>query len=226
MSFAKRAVSRHNVSNCQLIWRKNLSKQNNNKKLSKKEQRRLEKARQQRMNMIRTWSIPVIVVIGIIVFAIVQRSGIEEVEGAIRTASAPSNQHDVESVYAFEDYPLPPMGGVHQPQWQNCGIYDTPVAAEFAIHSMEHGAVWITYHPDLASEEVAELEDVARGDNYLLLSPYPGLSSPIVLTVWDRQLEITSATDDKIDEFIQAYRRQRGPERTASCINGVGLPTG
>ncbi|MEM7334628.1 MAG: DUF3105 domain-containing protein [Chloroflexota bacterium] len=202
-----------------------MSKQKD-KKLSKKEQRRLEKARQQRMSMIRTWIIPAIVVIGIIVFAVAQRTGLEEIEGVTRSASAPSNQHDVQSSYAFEDFPLPPMGGVHQPNWQNCGIYDSPVAPEFAIHSMEHGAVWITYNPELAGNEVSELEDVARGDNYLLLSPYPGQASPIVLTVWDRQLELTSATDEKIDDFIRAYRRQRGPERTATCINGIGLPTG
>lgn len=178
------------------------------------------------MNMIRNWVIPVIVVVGIIVFAVVQRSGREEVEGVTRASSAPANQHDATIAYSFDENPLPPMGGVHQPRWQNCGIYDNPVGPEFAIHSMEHGAVWVTYNPDLAANEVEALEDTVRGDNYLLLSPYPGQSSPIVLTVWDRQLELTSASDEKIDQFIRAYRRERGPERTATCINGIGVPNG
>ncbi|MEM7330599.1 MAG: DUF3105 domain-containing protein [Chloroflexota bacterium] len=176
--------------------------------------------------MIRTWVIPGIIVIGIIVFAIARRSGLEEVEGVTRTAAAPSNQHDASIRYPFEEYPLPPMGGAHQPNWQNCGVYTSPVAPGFAIHSMEHGAVWITYHPDLAADQIAVLEDTVRGDNYLLLSPYPGQSSSIVMTVWDRQLELTSATDERVEQFIRAYRRQRGPERAATCINGVNIPTG
>ena len=39
---------------------------------------------------------------------------------------------------------MPPVGGKHSAVWQNCGIYSAPVANENAVHSMEHGAVWIT----------------------------------------------------------------------------------
>ena len=46
---------------------------------------------------------------------------------------------------------LPPVGGIHSPEWQNCGIYDEPVAIENAIHSLEHGALWLAYQPDLSS---------------------------------------------------------------------------
>ena len=196
------------------------------KKVSKKEQRRLEKARQQRMNMIRTWGIPGIVILGIIIFAIVRISNQQEVDGVTTVTAANSNEHDASIVYAFEDYTLPPMGGPHNPSWQNCGIYDTPVQGQFAVHSMEHGAVWIAYNPDLPATEIAQLENTAQGDNYLLLSPYPGLASPIVLTVWDRQLAIDSASDEQIDGFIKAYRRARGPERSALCSQGVGTPDG
>jgi hypothetical protein len=46
------------------------------------------------------------------------------------------------------DYPQsPPVGGPHNPIWQNCGFYSKPVRDEYAVHSMEHGAVWITYSP-------------------------------------------------------------------------------
>ena len=34
-----------------------------------------------------------------------------------------------------------PMGGVHNPVWASCGIYTSEIAPEYAIHSMEHGAV-------------------------------------------------------------------------------------
>src|SRR5512147_779581 len=39
----------------------------------------------------------------------------------------------------------PPVGGIHNPVWQNCGIYDQPLKNENMLHAMEHGAVWITY---------------------------------------------------------------------------------
>ena len=46
------------------------------------------------------------------------------------------------------DYPQsPPIGGDHNPVWQNCGVYRDPVLDEMAVHSLEHGAVWITYRP-------------------------------------------------------------------------------
>ena len=51
-----------------------------------------------------------------------------------------------------------PVGGPHNPVWQNCGFYNSPVQNENAVHSMEHGAVWITYQPDLPSDQVEVLK--------------------------------------------------------------------
>lgn len=195
-------------------------------KLSKKEQRRIAKERAQRMKLMRTWGPIAVVMLGIIIFVVVRLASQRDVEGVTAVQAAISNQHDAELVYAFEDYPLPPLGGPHNPRWQNCGIYDTPVEPQYAVHSMEHGAVWIAYTPDLPVDQVELLEDTARGDAYLLLAPYPGLEEPIVLSVWDRQLAVQSASDPKIDQFITAYRRARGPERAATCDRGIGVPTG
>ena len=51
------------------------------------------------------------------------------------------------------EYPqTPSVGGDHNPAWQNCGFYDSEVAPENATHSLEHGAVWIGYSPDLADD--------------------------------------------------------------------------
>ncbi|MCP5096317.1 MAG: DUF3105 domain-containing protein, partial [Chloroflexi bacterium] len=52
-----------------------------------------------------------------------------------------------------------------------------------AVHSMEHGAVWITYQPDLPADEIIELQDLVRGQPFLLLSPYPDLRGPVVVTL-------------------------------------------
>src|SRR5215212_3432936 len=52
------------------------------------------------------------------------------------------------------EYPqTPPVGGNHSPVWQNCHYYDTSVPNERAVHSLEHGAVWITYSPDTSAAD-------------------------------------------------------------------------
>jgi hypothetical protein len=135
----------------------------------------------------------------------------------------PSAGHESDIVYDFT--PLPPFGGTHNPAWQNCGIYEEPVEAQYTIHSMEHGAVWITYQPDLPQEQIDQLRDTVRGQNFVLLTPWPNLQSPIVLTAWGIQLEVDSADDERIDQFIERYQvGPQTPERGASCTNGVGEP--
>lgn len=120
---------------------------------------------------------------------------------------------------------LPPPGGPHFERWQNCGIYTEPIETGYAIHSVEHGAVWITYHPDLPEDDIAYLQTVIRDDDYLLLSPYPGLRSPVVLTAWGVQLEVDSVNDNRIAHFIAHYRQgPTTPELGASCTDGVGEP--
>ncbi|MCC6607305.1 MAG: DUF3105 domain-containing protein [Anaerolineae bacterium] len=198
-----------------------MSKAPTGQKRSKRDIRREQVAREKRLQSLRIW-IPLAVIalslIGLLVFRLTR----PEVEGVVVVESAASNQHDDTLVIPFGD--TPPMGGPHASTWQNCGIYTTPVEAQYAIHSMEHGAVWITYSPDLSADQITMLEGLVRGENYMLVSPYPEQDSPIVLTVWDRQLAIDSADDARIEDFIDRYKQDRGPEAGASCSGGTGSP--
>lgn len=117
----------------------------------------------------------------------------------------------------------PSVGGNHNTAWQNCtgDVYNAPIAAEHATHSMEHGAVWITYRPDLSSEQVQSLANRVRGVDYMLLSPQENLDAPISLQAWGYRLVATSADDERIDEFIRAARINAGPEQGATCSGGV-----
>lgn len=122
---------------------------------------------------------------------------------------------------------LPPVGGVHYDAWQTCGIYTAPIAPENAVHSLEHGAVWITYQPNLPAAQIEQLQSIVRDEPYLLLSPYPDQQSPVVLTAWAVQLEVDSAADERIETFIQRYRLGPStPERGGACNGrgGVGSP--
>ncbi len=121
----------------------------------------------------------------------------------------------------------PPVGGDHNPVWQNCGVYNAPVQSENAVHSMEHGAVWITYQPSLASSDVAQLRNLVSGHSYALLSPYPGLPTPVVISAWGVQLKVQSAGDPRLAQFLSKYEQgPQTPEVGSPCSGGIGTPIG
>jgi len=125
------------------------------------------------------------------------------------------------------DYPTsPPAGGDHNGVWQNCGVYTEPVVNENAVHSLEHGAVWITYSADLPSEQVQVLTDrAAQGQGYVLVSPYQDLAAPIVLSAWGAQLAVDEADDPRVDAFLTQYvQGEQTPEPGAACYGGTGTP--
>ena len=118
----------------------------------------------------------------------------------------------------------PPAGGPHDPSWQKCAVYDAPVRNENAVHSLEHGAVWITYQPDLPAAEKEALRTLAADKPYLLVSPYPGLDSPLVASAWGAQLRLERADDPRLPAFISRYAGN-GPEPGATCDTGVETTT-
>jgi hypothetical protein len=128
-----------------------------------------------------------------------------------------------EAEVAYEQ--SPPAGGEHNDVWQNCGYYAEPVRDENAVHSLEHGAVWITYSPDLSEDEVERLRDIAESQTYVLVSPYEGLPTPVVASAWGKQLSLQSAEDADLERFIGAYRQgPQTPEPGAVCTGGIGRP--
>jgi hypothetical protein len=144
------------------------------------------------------------------------------IEGVVQFPR-PARGHD--DTLVFETSEVPPAGGEHYNIWQNCGIYAEPIQTGNAVHSMEHGALWITYQPDLPEEQVSELAQLVRGETFLLLSPYPGQRSPVVLTAWGFQLEADSVNDGRIPDFIERYRLgPTTPELGGACTQGVGVP--
>jgi hypothetical protein len=116
----------------------------------------------------------------------------------------------------------PPVGGDHNPTWERCqgDVYDAQVPNENAVHSMEHGAVWITYQPDLAKDQVDKLASKVHGNDFMLMSPYPGLDKPISLQAWGYQLKVDNANDGRIDDFIKALRENASKEPGTPCSSG------
>jgi hypothetical protein len=119
----------------------------------------------------------------------------------------------------------PPAGGEHNPIWQNSGFYDEPVLNETAVHTLEHGAVWITYSPDLAQDDKDRIREIVSGQDCVLASPYPGLDAPVVASAWGKQLRLEDAADPDLEQFVRAYKQgPQTPEPGAACTGGLGDP--
>jgi len=116
----------------------------------------------------------------------------------------------------------PPVGGTHNPNWQRClgDVYTAPIASEHAVHSMEHGAVWITYNPSLPADQVETLAKKVRGNDYMLMSPFPNLDAPISVQTWGYQLKVQKASDGRIDDFIKTLKQKAAFEQGATCSSG------
>lgn len=123
------------------------------------------------------------------------------------------------------DYPMtPPAGGPHAAAWLNCGVYTEPVPNENAVHDLEHGAVWVTYDPELPASDVDELK-ANLPDDYVVLSPYPGLGNPYTISAWGAQLKLTDPDDPALQAFVDEYwRSSTAPEPGAPCTGGVDAP--
>jgi hypothetical protein len=138
---------------------------------------------------------------------------------AVKTTTYPAGLHAAGPITYTES---PPMGGSHNVVWQNCGVYNVPIHNEHAVHSLEHGAVWITYRPGLPASELDALRALAS-DDFMLLSPYPGLSAQIVASSWNHQMTFGQATDPTLRQFIDEYKNnpRTTPEFGAPCAGGT-----
>lgn len=144
------------------------------------------------------------------------RSADESVPGVqvVDTAGVDAAHTDQPVDYGTDQ---PPVAGRMASATAPCGTaYPTQPPTEQVMHSMEHGAVWITYRPDLSKQDVAQLTDRARGS--VIVSPFAGLKTPVSLQAWARRLPVESVDDPKIDKFVDAYQRgAQAPEGGMGC---------
>ncbi len=141
---------------------------------------------------------------------------------------------------------IPPVGGPHNATWMNAGVYTAPIPSERAVHNLEHGAIWITYNPNLKQSEVAALAAFVgkqsmiaesqqaagvanQANRYVDLSPWAAdtLPSPIVLSAWGYQLRVSTPTDPRMQQFVNTFRNspKYSPE-FGSAVDGVPVQTG
>jgi hypothetical protein len=149
-----------------------------------------------------------------------------KIAGVVKKDYAPGMHIQPTQRVAYDQ--SPPFGGPHDNYWATCTggvVYPKAVRSENMVHALEHGAVWITYNPTtIQGAALDQLKQKVAGQDFLMLSPYPGLDKPISLQSWGHQLKVDSPGDPRIDQFVQSLRRnQYGvyPEVGATC-NALG----
>ena len=152
-----------------------------------------------------------------------QVESVDEIDGAQSFDYAAGQEHVTTPVEYVES---PPVGGPHAPppDWADCTgtVYDVDIRHENAVHSLEHGAVWITYDPEaLSQEDIDTLAGLVENESGRMMSPYEGLDSPISVQSWGHQLKVDSADDIRIKQFadLLTLNSEFTPEPGASCEN-------
>ncbi|WP_346960491.1 DUF3105 domain-containing protein [uncultured Arthrobacter sp.] len=188
-----------------------------------------QQAKQRRFNILVYGGFGLVLAAIITAVALVVAGSVQERNAAAEAAKKPIDgiqtfaglsRNHVQTAVAYPQQPG--AGGDHSPVWTNCGIYTDPVNGQRAVHSLEHGAVWITYNPGLPATEITKLTTLAKNKPYLLLSPDKNQTTPITATAWGTQLAVQDAADPRIPAFIGAYAQSpKAPEPGAPCTGGT-----
>lgn len=213
------------------------AKSNSTKRRERAEQMRQAEAARDRRNRIIAIVASVVVVGGMVGggWAIIA-SASDDGSGSSKSA-APAAKVQGEKTFggltqghvsgAVDYKQTPPVGGDHDPQWQNCNgdVYAKPLRNENAVHALEHGSVWITYNAKASDDDITTLTSKVKGKPYTLMSPYPSQSGTVTLTAWGHQLIVPNAKDPRVDEFLKDYvNGDQTPEKGAVCTGGKSQP--
>ncbi|WPW28504.1 DUF3105 domain-containing protein [Streptomyces atratus] len=204
----------------------------------------------QRRNRVLAISLSVLVVVGLVGFGsymVLDKSEASEKEKAVQAEDAKASAAEqkkladepIEGLKTWDakkltrnhvtetvTYPMkPPVGGDHNPVWMNCEgeVYKKSIPDVNAVHSLEHGSVWVTYTDKASDADVAKLAERVGRTPYSLMSPYEGQAGAIMLSAWGNQVTVDSADDRRVDQFFAKFvQGPQTPEPGAACTGGLG----
>ncbi|MFJ5550253.1 DUF3105 domain-containing protein [Streptomyces sp. NPDC093225] len=201
------------------------------------EMRRAEQARDRR-NKIVAISVTVLVLAGLGGFAAYYVNDKAEEKAAVKAAAEKMRKAPITAEKSWDakklgrnhvttpvTYPMkPPVGGDHNPVWMNCNgdVYTKAVPDVNAVHSLEHGAVWITYNDKAPKADVEKLAAKVKKTPYTFMSPDQDQAGAIMLSAWGKQVTVDGAGDARVDAFLTKYvTGPQTPEPGAPCTNGL-----
>ncbi|MBT2445025.1 DUF3105 domain-containing protein [Streptomyces sp. ISL-36] len=207
---------------------------NSDRRARIEEMRRAEQARERRNRLI-TIGVSAVVVLSLVGFGgYVLNKKSDEKQQQETAAKAPIKdekswdakklgRNHVTTPVAYEM--KPPVGGDHDQVWQNCDgdVYTSKIAEKNAVHSLEHGAVWVTYNKKAAEADVKKLAEKVGKTPYSLMSPVDDQAGAIMLSAWGKQVTVDGASDPRVDAFFTKYvQGPQTPEPGAACTGGIG----
>jgi hypothetical protein len=202
-----------------------------------RERRIREARRRQRMRRLARWGVAAAVVaaVGTTIF-VFTRQGREEAAEAEAAANRlncgpiQTRQDEVDAAAALDAQTLhsppfaqgrngvPVTAGRHStPLPPEPAVYEQPIPEENAIHNLEHGYVVMYYAAEgqnaLADPIRSRLEDLANGEEKVLMAPYRGLTDSFDLVAWGKLQTCSPPQDADPDDaatvgeyFISQFR--------------------
>lgn len=163
------------------------------------------------------------VVVVLVVTSVVGRPNTAAKISGVKTFRGLSSSH----VQGTVSYPQsPPVGGKHSATWLNCGVYRAAVPEVNGTHALEHGAVWVGYDPAKLNQARVDALVAALPKTKVIVSPFSGLASPIVVSAWGAQLSLSTASDPRLSRFVTTYLDgATAPEPGATCTGGLDGPS-
>jgi len=168
------------------------------------------------------WAGGIILVVGLVAVVLFSQPELRGVPDGTQTEAVGDPVHVEGEVYPAGEVP---SGGQHASIWQNCGFYPGEVQTENVLHSLEHGAVWVSYSDDMPDGDVESLRRFVSRNEKVLVSMVPGQGSPVIATAWARQLELDDPADSRLEQFVNEFTgASSAPEPGGRCNGGVGQP--
>lgn len=120
------------------------------------------------------------------------------------------------------DTPEPPTSGDHYSSPLPWRAYDQEIPDGSAIHNLEHGGVYVSYRPDVPSDQISKIralftEPFSRQNfspTKVIVAPRAANDSPIIMSSWTRSMKLEAFDEEKMVEF---YLRNVGKSPEASA---------
>ncbi|MBI2023891.1 DUF3105 domain-containing protein [Candidatus Giovannonibacteria bacterium] len=116
----------------------------------------------------------------------------------------------------------PPTSGPHYGQTAHSGFREETIPDQHIIHNLEHGDIWIAYHPRVADEIKEELKQF--GAAKVIITPREANETDIALAAWGRldvfNIENNTLPVERIKDFIKRYTN-KGPEKVPGASGGI-----
>jgi hypothetical protein len=162
-------------------------------------QQRRRRMLQQRLLQAAIGLIVVLLVAGVIYMATGPKPG-----KAVRSLGNAHIQPPQEATYNTR----PPTSGSHFSGLARWGVHSEPIVDELAVHNLEDGGVLMQYDcPDGCDALIGQFVRVMDNyDSQVIIAPYPDMETRIALTAWGQIDAFDEFDEDRIVQFIQAYR--------------------